>query len=278
MSAMRTRCNRCGMGFRVSEEQLAMADGLVRCGACNAVFDARSERLAEPGEADASPNPPRKVTEDYIAELLTETVGQPGTSGEPVAQTAQAPEDSATKAPVIARLPVEIAAGTPQDPARRRRQLVWLASALALLLVLVPGYAWLTRERHAQDPAMRGWYEKACALLGCVLPAYSDPRRIRSDGLVVRADPEEERQLTMDAMLVNTAAFAQRFPSLELRFSDNQGRVILTRVFQPHEYLGGAALREGLMPPGEQIRVHARFEDPGEEATGYELRLNPARD
>ncbi|MFM7784380.1 MAG: DUF3426 domain-containing protein, partial [Gammaproteobacteria bacterium] len=139
-------------------------------------------------------------------------------------------------------------------------------------------YAWLARERHAQDPGLRGWYERGCALLGCELPAYSDPQRIRSEALLVRPAPEDERQLTMDAMLVNTATFPQRFPVLELRFSDSQGRVVLTRVFQPHEYLGGAALREGLMPPGEQVRAHVRFEDPGEEATGYELRLNASAD
>lgn len=278
MSAMRTRCNSCGTGFRVSEEQLAMAGGLVRCGACNTVFDARAERVPEPGEAPVDLTPPRKVTEEYIAELLIEDVGQAGVESAPLAEAEEAPAGPTGAAPVIARMPVEIAAGLPHDPARRRPHLGWLASALALLLLLLPGYAWLARERHAQDPALRGWYEAGCALLGCTLPAYSDPQRIRSEGLVVRPDPDQEQQLTMDAMLVNTAAFAQRFPSLEVRFSDSQGRVIVTRVFQPHEYLGGAALREGLMPPGEQIRVHARFEDPGEEATGYELRLNPARD
>lgn len=273
MSALRTRCKGCGTSFRVSDEQLAIAEGLVRCGACNTVFDARAERVPEPGEMPVEAAPPRKVTEEYIAELLLEEQQAPARTA-----ASETPDAASPAAPVIARMPVEIATPAPRDPAQLKRRLRWAGFALALVLVPLLQYAWLARERHAQDPGLRGWYERGCALLGCELPAYSDPRRIRSEALLVRPDPEDERQLTMDAMLVNTATFPQRFPVLELRFSDSQGRVVLTRVFQPHEYLGGAALREGLMPPGEQVRAHVRFEDPGEEATGYELRLNASAD
>ena len=37
-----TRCNACGTSFRVSEEQLAISEGYVRCGRCDAVFNARA--------------------------------------------------------------------------------------------------------------------------------------------------------------------------------------------------------------------------------------------
>lgn len=42
MSAWATRCNACGTAFRVAEEQLAASEGYVRCGKCDAVFNARS--------------------------------------------------------------------------------------------------------------------------------------------------------------------------------------------------------------------------------------------
>lgn len=283
LSRMQTRCSSCGTRFRVSEEQLAIAKGLVRCGACNTVFDARAERVPEPGEAPVAAPPPREVTEDYIAELLSEEEKAPRSGVSPPQPSLGAAIPEATPAtpapsPVIARMPVEIPQETPRDTAWGRRRLGWAGVALALVLLPLLQYAWLARERHAQDPELRRWYERGCALIGCELPPYSDPQRIRSEGLVLRPDPEDERQLAMDAMLVNTSRYAQRFPLLELRFSDNQGRVIATRVFQPQEYLGGAALREGIMPPGEPVRAHVRFEDPGEEATGYELRLNAPAD
>ncbi len=42
MSSWATRCNACGTSFRVSEEQLSISDGFVRCGRCDTVFNARS--------------------------------------------------------------------------------------------------------------------------------------------------------------------------------------------------------------------------------------------
>lgn len=40
---METRCPQCRTVFRVAEEQLAVADGVVRCGECEQVFNAREQ-------------------------------------------------------------------------------------------------------------------------------------------------------------------------------------------------------------------------------------------
>ncbi len=45
---MLTRCDRCGTWFRVRKEQLAVADGWVRCGHCGQTFLAESSLLDEP--------------------------------------------------------------------------------------------------------------------------------------------------------------------------------------------------------------------------------------
>ena len=45
-----TRCPACKTVFRVTDEQLAMRQGRVRCGHCKTVFDGRAElvRITEP--------------------------------------------------------------------------------------------------------------------------------------------------------------------------------------------------------------------------------------
>lgn len=50
MTSLVTRCPQCRAAFRVVAEQLHLRNGKVRCGVCNAVFDARAhqERVAEP--------------------------------------------------------------------------------------------------------------------------------------------------------------------------------------------------------------------------------------
>lgn len=62
MSTWATRCNACGTSFRISEEQLKISDGYVRCGRCDAVFDARSslfdlEAVSSPMPLHSAPMP-----------------------------------------------------------------------------------------------------------------------------------------------------------------------------------------------------------------------------
>lgn len=63
MPALATRCPDCGTSFRVQEAQLAASQGFVRCGRCDAVFDARQslfdlndgQPVTVPGELPATP-------------------------------------------------------------------------------------------------------------------------------------------------------------------------------------------------------------------------------
>jgi predicted Zn finger-like uncharacterized protein len=61
MGALATRCPECGTSFRVQRVQLTASDGLVRCGRCDAVFDARATLVdldtGEPAAWEESPSP-----------------------------------------------------------------------------------------------------------------------------------------------------------------------------------------------------------------------------
>lgn len=287
MTALATACPNCSTAFRVGTEQLEAADGLVRCGACQAVFDARAHAVV-PVLAPAA-EPARGIDEEYIEGLIlgeapivppTDAAGQ--TSGDANSAQPDTPtEDSDTGtasgpiegAALMPRVPVELPTEAAPDLAARRRILAWTTGiAMAALLIGIQ-QIWLGRERHAQDPDLRPRYERLCAMLGCELPPFSDLRRIRSEGLLVRADPARPGTLLIDATIVNKAAFAQAFPGIRIDFSDIQGTPVTSRVFTPREYLGAAALREGSMPPGEVLKVHIEMQDPGDHATNYELRL-----
>ena len=173
----------------------------------------------------------------------------------------------------VAQVPVELQGSAPTDPGLRLRRLAWAAGILVALLLVLVQQLWLGRAQGMQDPRWRPRYQSLCEVIGCELAPYRDLRRIRSDGLLVRPDPARPGLLLLDAVIVNKAVFPQAFPGLELAFSDIQGSPVMTRVFRPEEYLGGAALREGAMRPGEPVSVHLEIPDPGEQATNYELRL-----
>ena len=305
MSPLATACPGCGTAFRVGPAELEAADGLVRCSACDAVFDARAHAVKTVSALAATPA--RSIDEDYIAGLILgeppedaqRTVAAPSVtppaSPAPVAAaapdttvasasaaanadtaipaTATQEEPAAQSVAALPRIPVELPRRRDMNTDVRRRVLVWCAGLLVAALLITLQQVWLGRERHAQDPTLRPRYERLCDVLGCELPPFRDIRRIRSDGLLVRPDPARPGTLLIDATIVNRAGFPQAFPGIRIAFSDIQGTPVTDRTFRPEEYLLAAALREGRMLPGETLKVHIEMPDPGEHATNYELQL-----
>lgn len=61
-SSLQTRCPKCDTRFRVTDEQLSIAKGKVRCGNCMEVFNAIDHQMASPGQAKpAAPESTRFV-------------------------------------------------------------------------------------------------------------------------------------------------------------------------------------------------------------------------
>ena len=68
---MYTRCPKCSTCFRVTDRHLAIANGKVRCGQCQHVFNARQHAIDEPQQAATAVSTP--VTRQAKAEVKTET-------------------------------------------------------------------------------------------------------------------------------------------------------------------------------------------------------------
>ncbi len=66
-----TQCPHCNARFRVSSDQLSVADGRVRCGACLNVFDAIAYSVANPQQPKSASD-----TEQPNSLLATESSDQ----------------------------------------------------------------------------------------------------------------------------------------------------------------------------------------------------------
>ncbi|MEP3560765.1 MAG: MJ0042-type zinc finger domain-containing protein, partial [Marinobacter sp.] len=53
-SSLQTQCPECATRFRVTDEQLSVAGGKVRCGNCMAIFNAKEHRIAPSGDSTTS--------------------------------------------------------------------------------------------------------------------------------------------------------------------------------------------------------------------------------
>lgn len=100
MPALATRCPDCGTSFRVQESQLAASQGFVRCGRCDAVFDARQSLFdlndGQPVSlpSDAAPPPAAIIgqTSDIAPTAERPPWDEPG-------PTAEAPNDAEPESP-----------------------------------------------------------------------------------------------------------------------------------------------------------------------------------
>ncbi|MDP4547468.1 DUF3426 domain-containing protein [Marinobacter sp. MDS2] len=54
-SSLQTQCPECATRFRVTDEQLSVAGGKVRCGNCMAIFNANEHRIDLPGDTTTQP-------------------------------------------------------------------------------------------------------------------------------------------------------------------------------------------------------------------------------
>jgi predicted Zn finger-like uncharacterized protein len=157
-----------------------------------------------------------------------------------------------------------------------KRRWPWVIGSALLIVVLLGQIAWLNLDEWGSQPAYRAYYEKACKIIVCQLPDRFDITQIRSTYLVIRSHPDRKNALLVDAIIANRALFEQPFPGIDLLFFDIQGKLVANRIFQPNEYLKGAAFGRTTMLANQSIRLSLAIADPGEKAVNYRLEVTPA--
>ena len=305
---MLTTCPHCDVTFRTSANVLEAADGMVRCGDCQQVFDGRAHLVTELSGGGAPS--PGEYNQAYISSLLSdqdarqpdrlaaqaeaqadvqadvdantgfaieqiepsETDIETDPEAERVATSDPDTEVAVDQLPPdlsgIGVLPVEVEVSPPSMPRKQRIQ--WISAIALASCVLIAQWGWAQRNNPAWQPALSA----ACALLGCELPLRSEIQLIRSDSLRVRPDPEQPGQLLVDIIMTNYASFAQPLPAIELVFSDIENMPIAGSRIRPDTYLTLNQLSLRSLRPRQPLRLQFRVEDPGTAATNYRLYLS----
>lgn len=246
---MYTRCPECRTPYRVTREQLAVRDGLVRCGTCQAVFTATEHLL---WFAPATDKPP-------------------------------APATAKPKSRTKRRRRRYAAAADANDPAiptitaltRRRRvpKAVWISGSVLLLAALVAQSFYFYGNELARYEAVRPLLGRYCDLAGCVLaPArtWSAPELTAS---TMAPHPRFANALRLRAVLVNRAARTQEPPVLQLTLTDSSGQALARRRFAPLDYLEPPTT--ALLSPNIATRALLDVTNPDGKAVGYEMVLLP---
>lgn len=289
---MLTRCPTCSTTFRVTPEQLKARAGKVRCGKCQAVFNAL-DSLAEAAPESpavstaAAQQSPTHADEQRTlsAEPVPPESDQPHTAPaeDEAPATSEAIRDDAVAAGLVAarettEMPgynkwAEGAFTTPVSVSAPAEKPVWPFVLAALLLAIMLagqiGHHYRA-ELAVTAPSLRPLLEAGCAAFDCDIPLPRHVDLVSIEASDLQVDPAQGGALTLSATLKNRAAYAQAWPLLEITLTDVQDNAVLRRVLQPADYLP-PKVDPTVFPPNGEAGLRLWLEAKDTVAAGYRL-------
>ncbi|SFG46338.1 MJ0042 family finger-like domain-containing protein [Neptunomonas qingdaonensis] len=295
-SSINTRCPACHTAFNVTNGQLKVADGLVRCGGCLHVFNAQ-ESAESPlaGHANtpkyaATPTP--TITEKHAAapEAPAETLYQKQPIQQRAARQAQQPvQQSSSRLTQLTQQPTQPLTTqqaiklpllkhdfeSPDETVAESSLSHFISHSLLICLVLlcITQILWFQKDEWIQQEQFRPVYKALYALMDQPLPARRSPDLIINKQLIIQPHKEFADAIRVSILLENTADFSQPFPTLQLIFSDLKGRTTAQRTLTASEYINTQLFPHQLMPSKQPIQIQLDMMAPGLRAVGYQLNL-----
>lgn len=304
---MKTSCPECRTAFRVSQEQLALRRGLVRCGQCNAVFNAYDTLLPELEEPPIVPPDPVQdalwaggpvpeldqgireaaapVPPDWFAEPGTEpqpgfpseaAVAEPAPAAAPIEpdttpEPAVPPAQETSESILLSELPTRRRARPTLPPGRRLAYGFAVVALLALLLLQIALF--LRAELAAAMPPVRPILENLCRPLGCTVPL---PRQLGREAIAsshLEHDPEQKSRVRLTLLLANRTGQAQAWPVISLVLTDMRESPVARKLFPPQAYLPKDANVAAGLAAGREREIRLELDIGNLAATGYALNL-----
>ncbi len=259
-----TRCPGCNTVFRVTDAQLDLRDGQVRCGHCRTVFDGR-ERLVSlaptlPAEGDAP-----------LDELAA---GPPTVTLRSARALDPPPPDVPPPHPENA---VDYENRFAWDTRRPRSRLWTVLGAIGiplLILALLAQALFHFRDTlAANSPTLKPMLVRACAAIGCTIQPLRSVSALSIDASDLQADPAHRGLLILTATIRNRAPYTVGFPHLELSLTDAQDQVVVRRALAPGDYAGGTANIAAGIAGNSEVPVKIFIDASATTQAGYRLYL-----
>ena len=282
-----TLCPHCETRFKITVSQLEAHQGMVRCGHCLQVFDARPNFIPD------TPHPqlelemsPVAIEEPLITQDNNESSSaaaeehhpdyldfvSPASAMNTAVSSVQNTLEAEEKDPTLAER-VEVTGDEEVMVApHKKRAWLWGIFTLLLVLILFGQIAYFFRaEIAARMPGTKPVLLKYCELLNCTvsLPQKSDLMSIESSSL--EADPGNAAQITLNALLRNRATYPLAYPNLELTLNDRQDKPVARRTFKPADYLPPLENEQTGLQPNHELSLKLLLDTTDLNPNGYRL-------
>jgi len=192
---------------------------------------------------------------------------RPGSEEEPLLSDLAKPEENEEE-----KLAEQLFVGSKNRKAYKKISTPWTICISILFVAL------LAQSLYWQPASLReiDFYNRVsinyCALLPCRELVLQDLSQLYVSG-IVRPSTEYNNSLAVQVELRNRAELSQRFPHIELAFTDLRGEKISLRRFSPQEYLRAETAGRTMLQPFQRIQIELELYDPGASAISYEFNL-----
>jgi predicted Zn finger-like uncharacterized protein len=254
-----TKCPVCRTRFKVTEAQLDAHDGLVRCGHCHDVFDAR-----------------KHLHDDEPSRQLSLPIGPEFETGEPdLTPIPSIPELEAERKTLAQQVQFveELTDEVQEQPPRKTSWTgVLIAFVLALALFAQAAYHYRV-ELGVRLPGLKPLLAQYCTLLDCTVALPQNADLIAIDSSELESDPDQSNLVSLHVLVHNRAPYAQAHPSLELTLTNMQDQAIARRVFRPADYLKAGEDEKQGVPSNRDLDIRLHLDTADLKPSGYRLFL-----
>lgn len=278
---MQTQCPHCQTLFRLTDEQLHAAEGLVRCGHCHIIYNAleTAETTAAADTKKDAPNHNQNANNKATA-AVNDTRRNPTREHKPHKTPAKAKPAAIKDVTELLfggdehkLIPDEFRIHSTRPAYSVLSTLAWSLAILLLGAALVVEYAWFNRNELVAVPAFKPWMTQFCELTDCEFIALRDPEQIEMLNRNVYSHPNIDEALMVTMTIINHASYAQPYPNVQVEFSNTLGERVAARIFSPEQYLRIDAQQLSLLEPEQEVSFDLEIQDPGDRAKTYEFNF-----
>lgn len=289
---MFTRCPSCRAAFSITQQQLEIAAGMVRCGMCEHVFDAKlflfnqtleaeeshTENLQETKpidvELDAGDNSTidlevldRELHGDQAAEV-SEVTNIVDDKLETEQQSAESQSDAQVADAAIPKIIADQVSNLEKEPSKLK-PIQWLGFLTVAALIAMLGLQVVAAFKL--DLITKNYQDQICEWIACTIETPRALNKIEVLNRSIYTHPSETQALMVTLTIINRAQFSQPYPIIQLRFLNTAGNVIAARQFSAPHYLREKWVPQSLMASSVPLSIQLEVHDVGEEVVSYDF-------
>lgn len=235
-------CPFCLSTLQVTEDQLAVKGGLIRCGHCHDVFDANKNKLTPSAEV----SPVNEAAEQTNNSIPLKNEQLPNSDSSLITPTWEHQQTSA------------------------RHKVPFTLFSFLLILIFIAQFTYFESEKLTQNTQLQPIFKKLNSAFNSHIPGYKNLEEIHIVQRQISEHPHLANTLSLQLTIKNSALAEQPFPTINVTLTSSLGEKIAQGIFNKYNYLEPNQTNDYFAPQALQ-QINLAFKKPLQEPSGFEI-------